>query len=223
MERIKVDLETLDVSYPVKTKHEIMPDGLEIDMPIWDKERLNCLIALLDEGAWESKEIVYTGLPPCWAIAAADHKCRPDMSYHVTRYLDDAQMPLRRLPIGEENPHCEISIETIEDGDKLYMWIGADDPALKYHHYDAKKFEHAVAPVIPEGKHLYLVANAATFILLCYEKTYAPICKSVSVSFFHDRVNDDMKGQRLFTCCYTTCDEVELGDRHPVPFELDKG
>ena len=126
------------------------------------------------------------------------------------------------LPIGEENPESEITIETIEDGEKLYLWIGADDPAVGYHYYDPEKLKKAVAPPIPEGKDLYLIADAATFILLCYEKTYAPLCRSVSVSFFHDRVNDDMNGQRLFTCCYTTGGPVRLGDKALVPEQLNK-
>ena len=222
VERLMVDLETLDNSYPVKKRNEVMPDGSIHEATVWDKARLQSLLESIEPGAWAGKEIVYTGLPPCWAIAAVDHRARPERSYHVTHYLNDSQQEMYALPVGKENPESEISIEMIEEGSKLYLWVGADDPAVGYHYYNPEKLKKAVAPIIPEGKDLYLIADAATFILLCYEKTYAPLCRSVSVSFFHDRVNNNMTGQRLFTCCYTTCDDIQLGDKELVPEQLNK-
>ena len=80
LERLVVDLEKLDPDYPVQIRGEVMPDGSVHEMPVWDAQRLASMLRHLPEGAWAGKAVVYTGLPPCWAIAAADHKGKPVLS-----------------------------------------------------------------------------------------------------------------------------------------------
>lgn len=213
-DRMLIDISTLAQDYSVKTEEETMPDGHVFVNEVWDGERMDATLRAAAEFDLQGREAVYSGLPPCWAIFAVDNVLNPPKSYHVTRYLDNLEAEILVFPIGSEGDEGEIEFKIAEDGDNLYIKLFADDERERMgHNYDPKKLCKVVAPPIPEGKHVHISADGATFVLLSAAKTYAPISKSMSLSFFHDREHDENGEHRVYTCAYTTASEKKLCER----------
>lgn len=221
-ERMLVDISTLASDYPVETQSETMPDGHIFINEIWDEARLGATLKAAAALGLNGREAVYSGLPPCWAIFAVDSVLKPSKSYHVTRYLDNLEAEILVFPIGTEGDEGEIEFKIAEDGDDLYIKLFADDERERVgHNYDAKKLYKVVAPPIPEGKHVHISADGATFIVLSAAKTYAPLSKSISISFFHDREHDENGEHRVYTCGYTTSPDKKLCDRRRMYKDWD--
>lgn len=225
-ERMLLDISTLAKDYPVQRETKTMPDGHTMVEELWDRERLLATLEAAKEIDIKGREVVYYGLlSPCWALFAVDNVLKPPKSYHDTHYLDNLEAEIRPLPIGEARTEGGIEFKLAEDGDDIYLKMFCDTPfkpgERPGHNYDYTKLEHVSIPPIPSGKHLFLSADGATFILLSAAKAYAPLCKSVSLSFFHDRERDDTGEHRLYTCAYTTTDEIQIFDRRRMYKDWD--
>lgn len=216
-ERMLIDVSVLAADFPVQRTTKIMPDGHAMVEEQWDKARLEATLEAAAKVDIKSREVVYYGLlSPCWALFAVDNVLNPPKSYHATHYLDNLEAEIAPLPIGEESEEGGIEFKVVEDGGELYVKMFADvniPGARPGHNYDYTKLSKVNIPPIPSGKHLYLSADGATFILLSAAKAYAPLCKSVSLSFFHDREHDETGEHRVYTCAYTTTGEKNLFDR----------
>ena len=227
-EQVRLYLPDVIADYPCRTYQEHIFDGSTATMELWPKDRVEKLVEELSKLDYRDKEVVYDKLPPCWVIAIADHVLSPRKSYHWTKYLDGKDMEIISFKTGEHlNPSDSgIDFEVFGLGDDIFIHVIADDPDIPGHNYDPEGYFETIAPIIPPNHNVYIHASAATFIILAAEKTYAPISKSVSISFMHDL---NKQGQRLYTCCYTTTPEIELGDTRPLidpwdvwPFFLDR-
>jgi len=216
----RIYLPDLIPDYPFETYEEHLFDGKTATMQRWPKDRVRELIQALRRVDFRSREVVYDKLPPCWLIAIADHVLSPKRSYHWTKYLDGRDMEFMAFSIGEQNPETSgITFDVREADGDIYIHVIADKPSLAGHNYDPAGYFKTVAPEIPGRRNVYIHASAPTFVILSAEKTYAPKAKSVSISFAHDL---DDQGHRLYTCCYTTSGEKELGDTHRLLPEWDE-
>lgn len=215
-EKIYIDTAELAADYPARMGYREMAPGDRRVEGGWDTGRLLATIEAAKNTSVGDSAVVYSGmLAPCWVVAAVEHTLAPCESYFVTAYLGDLEIKLHSFPIGEQGNESGIEFVVIEDGDNIHIKLIADVEEIprKGHNYDYSNFHKIVAPPIPEGKNVHIVAEGATYIVLCAEKTYAPYAKSVSISFAGDtEIDEDGVTHRLYHCCYTTPGGKALGE-----------
>lgn len=223
-EKTYLDIEKLIPDYPARRGYRERSPGDRHEVAAWDSPRMLATVEAAGGVSVGDNAVVYTGLPPCWAVAAVEHTLAPRESYFVTAYLDDLEVKLRPFPVGEPGSDCDIDFIVVEDGDDLHIRVVADRDSTPEtgHNYNYANFDKTVAPPIPEGKNVHIVADGATYIVLCAEKTYAPVSKSVSISFAPDaEYDEDGTAHRIYRCCYTTPGGKILGEVTRMYHEWD--
>lgn len=120
----------------------------------------------------------------------------------------EKEFPVCYLEMTNENRGGDIKWTVTEDGDKVYLNFQADDPnkppVMGPHNYDIEKMPLETVPVIPEGKHVYLTGNGQFPLKATIAYSFCGRCKSIHMK---------PQGDELFTCIWTDCPELAVGDQ----------
>lgn len=216
-ERVDLELDKIDTGFPVEYETVTMPDGAVFKHSVWNAERVADMCRYLKGNVdVEGKNVVYRGILSCWIMQAVENALPPHRALHVTGYLQNKEIAMEPLPIGEPDPRAGLQFDVVEDGDDLFITVTCDDQRIHYHNYDVSLLRYAKVPSIPEGKNVYLRVKGATCCILTFAKTYQPFCKSLYMWAHHDNNPKRVPGE-LYGCAYSTSPEHIVGTLKEMP------
>jgi hypothetical protein len=184
----------------------------------WNKEYLKKAIEKIAPYKQAGGTVVITGHVDAWVVLGLGNSLRPECEIQYGAGLDGPGKPatatkLLQLPMGELNPQLRFVHSMRVEGDNCYLAYQVDDPTRgPGHTFDNDKLPELVLPTIPEGKHLFLYAQACYYVQVNVTNSYAQYAKSVSTAY-HDTP--------VYHCAWSSSPDIEPGDETPfVPLPL---
>ena len=187
------------------------PNGVEMDMPIWDAGCYERALELLRP--WREKpdgRYYLTDAPATWLIIALIAALAPARVGYLYMKEDGTEVDMVRLARGvkpkAENYDC--AFEVIEDGDRLFVNMNSDRPVIDIaanggpHTFDIKNIPFITIPELPKDKHIFMHAKGRFCVMDVIAWNYLEGAKSFSIAC-HD-------GD--YVCCYSADPAISVGD-----------
>lgn len=204
-----LDINALGETVGAQAEEFSGPDGRIMKRHSWSVENLFEGLKQVQPLADEGKPVMLSGGAPTWVMGAiAGRLSNCSLSFFIP---ETGELPIPRLPMGDQKQEGDIRFDVKTDGDRLFVDFMADDPNKPPtdgpHNYDLDKLKYVAVPRAKDNQHVFLRGAGRFMVAIAIALAYWDNCKSISMIF---------GPEPAYTCVASFCAEKAIGDKEPV-------
>jgi len=185
-----VDLFELSDQIGAPFKPHLLPNGIEVQEPIWDNtlyyKALDWLSAYRDQ---PDTILLLTNSPAPWITMGLLHDLKPLKVNYLYPRKGGVELEMPKLQRGVQENNCDVKFEVIEQDGKIFINMTSDRPEAAdtgKHTFRTENLPEVMIPEIPGGKDVFIHAKGMFCVMVCVGLNYIEDAKSVSIAWHQE-------------------------------------